>query len=71
MKKLINLILVIVTLITNLIYIDVNAATTTITATVNDSEGVFLRKGPGTNYDKEVLLSYGKSVTLLSTEKYN
>jgi len=70
MKKLINVLIVIVTLITNLIYIDVDAKTT-ITATVNDSEGVFLRKGPGTNYDKEVLLSYGKSVTLVSTEKYN
>ena len=70
MKKLINILLVISIIITNLIYIDVEAKTT-ITATVNDSEGVFLRKGPGTNYDKVTLLSYGKSVTLVSTEKYN
>lgn len=71
MKKLINLILVISVFITNLIYIDVDAKTTEITATVNDSEGVFLRTGPGTNYDREVLLSYGKTVLLVSTEKYD
>lgn len=70
LKKLINIILIITILITNFVYIDVNALTTTITATVNDSDGVYLRKGPGTNYGKEKLLSYGTSVTLVSTDKH-
>lgn len=37
------------------------------TVTIIDKEGVFVRKGPGTNYDKDGLLSYGDSVTLATT----
>lgn len=71
MKKIINILIIISIVFSNLFIIDVNALTTKITATVNDPEGVYLRKGPSTDNDIITLLSYGKSVTLVSTKKHN
>ncbi len=45
---------------------DTDAATVS-TGVVNDSEGLWLRAGPGTNYSKVRLMSYGQVVNVVGT----
>ena len=47
-----------------------NVFASTIIGTVIDQEGVNVRSGAGTNFNKTGYLAYGKSVTLVSDKKF-
>ena len=47
-----------------------NVFASTIIGTVIDKDGVNIRSGAGTNYNKTGFLAYGKSVTLVSDKKF-
>ena len=47
-----------------------NVFASTIIGTVIDKDGVNIRSGAGTNYNKTGYLAYGKSVTLVSDKKF-
>ena len=65
--KIKNFFLIIIVMISFLFINNVNA--TTYTATVSDSEGLFVRSGAGTNYSKSGFLNYNAKVTLVSNTK--
>lgn len=70
MKKILKFALILGVLMSGFFIIDVDAKTT-YTGTVNDSAGVYLRKGPGTNYDYIVLLNNKETIDLVNNTKIN
>ena len=67
MKK--NIKLLIFIFIFSFYILDVNA--NSYTATVTDKDGVYIRTGPGTNYSYKTLISYKKTIQLVSNKLYN
>lgn len=67
MKKYIKILLFI--FLFSFYILDVNAVS--YKATVTDSDGVYIRKGPGTNYSKEKVIGYNKTIELVSNKLHN
>ncbi len=67
MKKYIKILLFI--FLFSFYILDIKAAT--YEAVVTDTDGVYVRTGPGTNYSKKKVLSYNTSVNLVSNKLHN
>ncbi len=65
MRKTINILITFLIVINSFTMFINNVSAVSITATVNDSEGVYIRSGPGTNYSKVTLLSNKTTITLV------